>query len=290
MCAVWGFHFVVIKSAVDIVPPMFYAAMRLTLVAVVMARFLRWRPGHMVRVLGAAVFMGGINYAFMFTGIRLGTASAGAIAILLYVPFATLLSVIFLQDRVGRRRALGVALAFAGVAMIAFSKGEARIGLGVGFVAIAAFSESIGAILIKKSPAFKPFELLAWFSLIGSMVLWTGATLFEDGKIEAFREADKIFLTAAILYSAFGGSIFGHSAYYWLLQRLPVSQVAPSVLLTTFLAVSFSVLLLGDPVSLKLVIGGAMTLAGVGVVLLRGPKTRAPPVRPLEAGAPEPLG
>ncbi len=290
MCLVWGFHFVVIKVAVDAVPPMFYAAIRMTLVAIVMARFLCWRPGYMIRVLSAGVFMGGVNYAFMFSGIALGTASAGAIAIELYVPFATILSVLFLQDHVGWRRGLGIALAFVGVAVIALGKGEASIGVGVGLVAIAAFSESIGAILIKKSMAFKPFELLAWFSVIGTVVLWSATMVFENGQVEAFQAADKWLLTGAILFSAFGGSIFGHSAYYWLLQRLPVSQVAPSALLTTVIAVFFSVLLLGDPLSTRLFIGGAMTLVGVGIVLLRGPKTRPPTSRPLEAGAPESLG
>ena len=56
------------------------------------------------------------------------------------------------------------------------------------------------------------------------------------------------------------------------MQRLPVSVVAPSVLLTTIFAVFFSVLLLGDPFGPRMAVGGLMTLAGVGVVLLRNIK------------------
>ena len=49
MCAVWGFHFVVIKLAVAQAPPIFYAAIRMTLVAALMSPFLRWRRGAMLR-------------------------------------------------------------------------------------------------------------------------------------------------------------------------------------------------------------------------------------------------
>ncbi|NNL88725.1 MAG: DMT family transporter [Marinicaulis sp.] len=274
MCLLWGFHFVVIKIAVGEIPPIFYAAIRMTLVAFIMARFLRWRPGEMAPVMGAAVCLGALNYSFMFTGVKFATASTAAIALELFVPFATILSVIFLGERIGLPRILGMAFAFAGVAIIALGKDdhispETRIGLGVGLVACGAFVEGVGAVLIKKATSFKPHELLAWFSLIGAICLWLITIVFESGQQEALAAADKNLIIGAILYSAIGGSIIGHSAYYWLLKRLPMSVVAPSVLLTTLIAVFFSVILLDEPFGPRFIIGGAMVLAGVGVVILR---------------------
>ncbi len=277
MCVAWGFHFVVIKTAVTEIPPMYYAAIRMTLVAVLMTPFLRWRPGHMLRVLGGGLCLGGLNYAFMFTGLKFATASAAAIAMELYVPFATILAMMFLGDTLGWRRILGITLAFAGVAIIALGQtddagSETRIGLGVGLVAAGAFMEAMGAVFVKRATAFKAHELLAWFSVVGTIGLWIGTFIFEDGQRAALAAADKTMIIGAILYSAVIASIFAHSAYYWLLQRLPVSIVAPSVLLTTVIAVFFSVMLLGDPFGLRMIIGGLMTLAGVGFVLLRTAK------------------
>jgi O-acetylserine/cysteine efflux transporter len=274
MCLIWGYHFVVIKTAVAELPPMFYAAIRMTLVALLMAPFLRWRPGQMRAVLAAGVCLGALNYAFLFTGLKYATASAAAIAIELHVPFATILSVIFLKDSVGWRRIVGIALAFAGVAVIALGENggggpETNIPLGVALVASGAFVEAIGAVLVKKSTGFKPFELLAWFAAVGSVGLWALTFTFETGQGADFAASDKWLITGAILYSAIGGSIIGHSAYYWLLQRLPVSVVAPSVLLTMVIAVFFGVVLLGDPFGPRMIIGGLMVLAGVAVVLLR---------------------
>lgn len=283
MCSVWGFHFIVIKTAVGEIPPMFYAAIRMTLVALIMAPFLRWRSGRMGKIAAAGICVGALNYAFMFTGINLATASASAIAIELYVPFATILSVIFLGEKIGWRRIIGIAFAFAGVAVIALGKSEAKIGVGVGLVAIAAFTEAIGAILIKKSPGFRPQELLAWFAVVGSVTLWALTAIFETGQAEALVASDHWLIAGAIVYSALGASVFGHTAYYWLLQRLPVSTVAPSGLLTTLLAVAFSIPILGEPFGLRFVIGGLMTILGVGIVILRSAGSAPQP------GAPEPV-
>ncbi|MBB5518331.1 DMT family transporter [Amphiplicatus metriothermophilus] len=299
ICTVWGLHFVVVKTAVGAVPSIFYAAMRMSLVALVMAPFLRWRPGQMGRVLTAGLCLGAANYALLFTGLRHATASASAVAIELYVPFATILSVVFLGEKVGWRRALGVALAFVGVAIIALGRGEARLGFGVGLVALAAFVEACGAILVKRATGFRPHELLAWFAATGSAALWAATWALERGQGAALAASDHLMVFGAVAYSALGASIFAHTAYYWLLQRLPVSQAAVSGLLTTLLAVAFSIALLGEPLTWRFAVGGTIALAGVGLVLLRSAKkapiiaASAPPAASADmpgpaAGATEP--
>ncbi len=259
--------------------------MRMTLVALVLAPFLRWRAGRMRAVILAAFCFGAFNYAFLFSGLSYATASASAIANELYVPFATILSVLLLNEKIGWRRVTGITLAIAGVAIIALDREggpvDARIGLGVGLVATATLIEAFGAILVKKATGFKPWELLAWFGAIGAPCLWAISFLVERDHAAALAESDKLIVVGAILYSALIASVFGHTTYYWLIQRRPVSEVASSTLLTTFLAVVFSVLLLGEGVTLIILIGGVMTLVGVGIVVLRAP-AMAP-----EPGAPE---
>ncbi|HOP20107.1 MAG TPA: DMT family transporter [Amphiplicatus sp.] len=287
MCTVWGFHFVVIKVTVETVPPMFYASMRMALVALLLSPWLRWRPGKMKTVLLAGVCYGALNYSLMFTGLRLAPASVAAIIGQLYVPFATILSVVFLSETVRWRRILGISLAFAGVAVIALSKGsigaaDERLGVGAGLLAAAALVEATGSTLVKSSKGFKPYELLAWFAVIGTISLTPATWLLEKGQMEALAASNKLMLGGAIVYSAVLASIFGHTAYYWLLQRLPVSLVAPSSLLIPVFAVTFSVLFLGEALSVRFFIGGALAMTGVAIVLLRTTKGRI-----VEPGAPE---
>lgn len=285
LCVVWGFHYVVIKVAVAEIPPIFYAALRMTLVGMLLAPFLRWRPGKMKFVLAAALCFGAFNYAFLLTGVKIATASAAAIANQLYVPFATVLSVVLLKEVIHWRRILGISLAFIGVAIIALSRDqggdEVRIGIGVGLVAAATFIEAFGAILVKKATGFKPWELLAWFGAVGGPILWAMTFLLERDQWVAFEAGDTTVVIGAILYSALVASIFGHTTYYWLIQRRPVSEVASSTLLTTMMAVAFSIVLLGEAFTPAFAIGGVLTLIGVGVVVLRAPGAAPQP------GAPE---
>ncbi len=286
MCLIWGFHFVVIKLAIAEIPPIFYAALRMTLAAVLVAPFLRWRSGRMRPVLAASLCFGAFNYAFMFTGISYATASAAALAMELHIPFATILSVIFLNDRIAMRRILAIAFVFVGVAIIALGKdssGGSNIALGVMLVASGAFVEAVGAVLVKKAEGFKPIELLAWFSFIGSLALWSLTAVIESDHAAAFAASDKRIVIPAIMYSAIGGSLIAHTSYYWLLQRLPISTVAPSVLLATLIAVISGVIVLGDPFGPRQIIGGLMVLAGVGVIILRNTKKqdiKAPMIEP----------
>ncbi|MEL6363633.1 MAG: DMT family transporter [Pseudomonadota bacterium] len=275
VCFVWGGHMLVIRVTVADIPPLFYVATRLTLMVLILSPFLRWRPGEMLRVAAAGLFLAGLNYAFMFTGFQYATASAGSIAMELAPPFATILSVVFLKEQVGWRRMAGVALAFAGVALIALNPSEAGVGFGVGLIALAALSEATGSVLVKSIKRFRPIELLAAFSVVGAGVNWTGTLLFESGQWGSFA-ARPVAFSLAIAYSIFLASIFGHTSYYWLLQRRPVSMISPSLLLTTVFAVLLGVLILGEPLTAAMIAGGLMTILGVGIILLRSePKSAA---------------
>ena len=109
VCTIWGLHFTVMRFAIgDMnVPPIFYAALRIMCVTVILLPWLRWHRGQMKFILLGGLGYGALNYAFMFPALELTTASAAAIAIELYVPFSILLSVIFLKERLGLRRSLG---------------------------------------------------------------------------------------------------------------------------------------------------------------------------------------
>jgi O-acetylserine/cysteine efflux transporter len=62
-----------------------------------------------------------------------------------------------------------------------------------------------------------------------------------------------------------------------LLKRLPVTVVASSSLLTTVVAISFSVTLLKEPLTRAFLFGGALTLAGVGIILYRRARKEGAP-------------
>jgi len=286
VCGIWGLHFVVMKFTIAEmgVPPLFYAALRVTLLATILLPFLKWHHGQMKAVLTGGLGFGALNYAFMFPALELTTASAAAIAIELYMPFSIILSVIFLGERIGLWRISGASLAFIGVILIGLGAPSEAAGqgfvLGIILIACGAMAEAVGAIAVKSVKSVSPVQLLVWFGIVGSSVLWPLSLLLEDGQMSAFAPETRLNFGLALIYSVLLVSLVAHGSYYWLLQRLPIHMIAPSGLMTTLIGVAAGILILGEKPTPILFVGGAVTLSGIAIILWRN-KEKA------QAGPPE---
>jgi O-acetylserine/cysteine efflux transporter len=269
----WGLHFSVIKSTIDGTAPLAYAAARMGLVAIILTPFRKWQPGQMGAILVAGACFGALNYAFMFYGLTFTTASVSAVVIESYVPIATVFSVIFLGERVGIKRVFGMGVALIGVVVIVTGSseetGSRNLPLGALLIVLAATSEAAGAIFVKKIGDVKPLCLLAWFGVVGFVVNGTLSFILEENQLAPVTGDVQWDVIGALAYSVLIASIFGHTVYYWLIQRAPVSQLAASGLLASIFAVGFGILLLDEPMSWRFAIGSSMTLLGVGFVLMR---------------------
>jgi len=277
ICTVWGLHFIVIKLAVgESIPPVFYAATRVTLVATLTLPWLRWHKGQMLWVILGGLGFSGFNYLFIFQGLEMTTATAGVITIELYVPFSILLSVIFFKEKVGLWRAFGVAMAFCGVVIVATARPGEAAGpyyfQGILFLMCAAMSEAIGALMVKKVKDVRPLELLSWFTLVGACLLWPASLLIEDNQLRVFSAEIRWNFMGAVLYSALLASILAHGSYYWLLKRLPLHTVAPSGLMMTIVTVAAAVVILKEPLTPRLMAGAFLTLSGIAIILIRNRK------------------
>ena len=130
---VWGSTFVVVKEAVDAVPPYSFNALRFGLAAAVLAVFcvpgLRTlgRDGRLHgAVLGVFLFAG---YAFQTVGLRHTPASRAGFITGMFVVFTPLLAALVLRRRPGAAAWAGVALATTGLALLSL-KGSFLPGFG----------------------------------------------------------------------------------------------------------------------------------------------------------------
>lgn len=275
VCGIWGLHFVVMKfTIVEMgVPPLFYAALRISCLALILLPFLKWHAGQMKAVLIGGLGFGALNYAFMFPAMQLTTASAAAVTIELYMPFSILLSVLILGERIGWWRSLGAGLAFLGVVLIGLGTPSEAAGqgfaLGIGLMACGAMAEAVGAISVKSVKSISPVQLLAWFGVVGSVILWPLSWVLEDNQMSAFAPDTRVNFGLALIYSVLLVSLVAHGSYYWLLQRLPIHTVAPSGLMTTVIGVAAGVLILKETPTPILLLGALITLSGIATILYR---------------------
>ncbi len=273
--AIWGLNIVAVKLSADLFPPVFLTFMRFLIVGIVVFPWLRIRRGEMRWLLTAAISSGGLQFALMYSGVAVSeNMSSVAIGGQLGVPFATLLSVVMLGERIHWRRWLGIAMAFLGVVMIGFSPEVFSSWPGLILVVIAAFVGAIGLIAIKRVHQLEPLELQAWLAWGSLPLLLPLSLLLEDGQLASLREAGTTGWSA-LLYSALLSSVVAHTAYFALIRRYPVSSVAPVTVLTPLFSVLFSVLLLGDVLDWRMIVGGLITLSGITVIVVRERKPAA---------------
>jgi O-acetylserine/cysteine efflux transporter len=270
----WGCNLVAGKIGVTHFPPLYFSGLRFVLVALLLVPWIRPQPGRMRQVALIALTAGALHFSLLFIGMRLsGDVSSVAIVVQLNVPFATLLAVLLLGERIGWRRALAIAVAFGGVVVIGFDPRAFGYLDGLLMIAAAAFVWALSQVLMRELSGVGVFALQGWIALISAPVMFALSFLLEEGQLAATLAANAEAI-GALAYAAVLGSIFGHGAIYFLLTRYPVSTVSPMLLLTPIVGVVAGVVVLGDVVTLQIAFGGVLTIAGVAVVTLRG--SRAP--------------
>ena len=273
--AVWALNFPIAKVGLAQLPPLLLMTLRFLLVAAFLLPFVRRPQGQWCEVLMISVTLGLLHFSLMFTGLSRLDAAIAAIAIQLQVPFASILAALFLGDRLGWRRALGMAIAFAGVGFIA---GEPRLQgqyLAFGFVLAAAAMWSVANLQVKLLGKVDGMMLIAWTAAFAAPQLLIASLLLEDGQLEALAAADwRAF--ASVAYQAAFVVVLGYGVWYWLLQRYDVNQAMPFTLLVPPFAVAAAILFLDETLTLPMLLGGVMTILGVGIIVLRRPRTTAP--------------
>lgn len=274
VCFVWGLNLVVTRWVVADagVPPVFFAGVRFAGIALVLIPFLFPLPKNMGMLFMISMCMGGVHFALLFTGLANAEASAVAVTGQLGVPFSTLMSMAFLGETVGWRRGLGIMLAFAGVTLIAFDPGSFRVSYGLLYVIASAFVGSVGGILMKRMAPISALQLQAWLGLFSFTPLIAFSLLAERGQVEAFIGGGAL-VWVATAFAILGVSVFGHGAFYTLIKKYEISLLSPLTLMTPIWGVVLAVILLNEPLTLRLVVGAAISLGGVFVIAVRGNRT-----------------
>ena len=269
VCVAWGLNAVAAKVGVNHIPPVFFTGLRFVFVLICIAPWLRTAPGQWPVLIPAVFFMGGLHFALIFSGAKYSDASTMAIVNQLYVPISVLLAMIWLGERVALRRWIGIVTAFCGVVIFSMDASVASHLFGVALLIIDAFSMAVGTVLLRRV-SVPPLVMQAWMAVVGIPFLFITSLVFESGQIAAIASAPWQ-AWAALAYTVIAGSLIGHTCYYILLRHYEVSLVGSVLLLSPAIGVLGGIVILGEPFTPMIVIGSAITLAGVAIVLARAP-------------------
>ena len=270
-----GTNFVAVKIGVEQFPPLFMMAMRFTLVAVLLIPFVKAPRDRMFQVFLISVSMGTAHFGLFFIGISGVDAAITAIIFQLGVPFSIIFAWLFLHETFGRRRAFGILIAFVGVIFIAGTPGSQSSHLHMFIVLASVFAWGIAAVQIKRLRDVDAITLTAWMALFSAPQLYLISAITESGQISSLSTAG-VSGWSALLYATFGASIIGYGLWYHLIGKYDVNQVVPLTLLNPLFAIAAAVIILGENLSIGIIIGGILTLTGVFVVQMRSRQASTP--------------
>lgn len=265
----WGLNIVAVKLSVDIIAPFAAAFLRQMIVFLICLPWLRIVPGKMtilltLGLLGGALFFVPLNMALSIADNPASIAIAGQLG----APFALILSIIFLGDRIGLPRLAGIVMAFAGVALLAFDPGAADDLPALALTALASLFWAISSLLQRQLAGVPVPVLYAWIGLMGSVILAPVAMIYEP---QTMANLSAVPPTAwvAVAFSGLFSTLIGQGGMAWLLQRHTISAVIPFTLLAPVVSVIAVALFFQTPVTGMMILGGIIVLGGVAIVTIR---------------------
>lgn len=280
VCLLWGTTYLAIRVALESMPPLLMAAIRwivagaLTLASLVIAgvRIPPARKWPGLAVLGV-LLMGLGNGCVVWAE---QTIPSGLTAVLVAaIPF-WMVGVERLMARLARdahaepisfRRFAGLVVGFAGIALLVWP--ELRLGAGAAFLLGAAATQvaclgwAIGSSYARRRHANE--NVLAASAL---QMLFGGLALLVAGLAagEWPRLSFNARTTGALIYLIAAGSLAGYTAYAYALKYLPVATVSLYAYVNPVIAVALGTLVLGEPLSSRLAMAGAVVLTGMALV------------------------
>ena len=275
---IWSSSFVAIKIAYETFPPITLGAARFVVAALILG-LLTLLPKNRKKlekkdIIPVAVsgLMGITLYAVLQNIAMQWTSASNATLIIASYPIITvLLETLIYKTKLNPFKIVGIVIAIAGVFVLSYMKPEERQHnelLGILMLIIAGVAWAFYNFLTKKVVNHYPSITLLFYQTLFGAIFMLPLSLFE-------RDAWMAPTTMSLLMMLFLGVFCSVIAY--LLYNLGLKALSPSAIismlnLVPLFGVMFSFLLLGEAITLRMVIGGAIIILGVMLSVRRTKK------------------
>jgi O-acetylserine/cysteine efflux transporter len=266
---IWGMGVTFAKAGLGEFPPLFLMSMRFCVSAVLLCWFFPPPAGQLRAIFIVALVSATIQYGLTFYGLAGLDASTAVLFMQLEVPFSAACAAIFLNDKLGWKRAIGMVVAFLGVGLIAGAP-SLRNQLFPAFLVIAGvFTWAIGQVMIKKMVTITGFQLIAWVSVFAGPQMFISSLILESNHLSLLKNASLIGW-GSVIYMGIVMTALGYAIWYHLLKKYDVNQVIPFLMLLPVSSILGAVFFLGEQPSIRILIGGVVVITGVAIIVMFG--------------------
>lgn len=269
---IWGLNFVVIHAGLDGVPPLMFAAIRFScivpFIALVPRPNVSWRDLALVGLLMSAGQFG-LLYSALAAGLASGLAS---LILQAQALFTVVIAAAVLKERPKVIQLAGMAVAVAGLVVVALGRSGATPIGGVVLCLAAALSWGAGNVAARRCAGASGLGLTVWGSVFVPVPLFVVSALVEgpDRMGEGLHHFG-VAAVASTAYTVLLASLVGYTIWNGLMGEYPASTVAPFTLLVPVIGFLAGWVFLGERPNSAAFVGGALLLVGVAVIVL-GPR------------------
>jgi drug/metabolite transporter (DMT)-like permease len=276
---IWGGAYVVTKGGLSELPPMLFALLRYGVASAVLVplalargglaklpRPVPWKTLILMAISGVSLYYVLFNGALFYT-----TASQVALIQSAFPAIVAIMAVLWLRERLSRRRIVGIVLAVAGVVLIvARSEPDASsrdpvLGNVLAFASVLAWS--VYTMLAKRLAKADPIAVTTAVSVLGAIML-VPIALFEKGNTSIASISMDGWLRITFLGAL--ASAAAYLLYNRALRDIDASLAGTFVNLSTVLGVIAGVIFLDESITPLAIVGGVMVLGGVWVSSRKG--------------------
>lgn len=262
------------KYALTSFSPLTLTAIRLWIAALVMLPIAIWSvPGGLHwRSFRNALPMSlcyGLNASCFALGIGFTTAIAAQLIYMLVPVLALIGARIFFHEPLTSAKVIGTALGISGVVIVLIGSVEGGLGNSLGtplgnmFILIAAFAWTSFTLLAQRqSRSYHPLELVCYALLTCSLLM--PLLILPDILRHQAIHPDVTWLAVISAVSlALLVSVGRDTAFQWGLQGSSAFVASAMGFVAPFLTVAYAIPLLGEQLSINLLISGILILAGL---------------------------
>ena len=264
--AVWGTNFVVIKLSLAAFPPFLFAALRYTFAFLPLVFFVPRPKTSWVNlsIYGLAVGVGqfGVLYFAIDGRISPGLAS---LVIQTQVFFTIGFAMFFAKERLRTYQMLAVLVAMTGLGIIALHTDATTTFLGLALVVFAGFSWGVANTVSRRAGSINMLAYVVWASAFAIPPLFAISFLFEGGwgHMSTSLTSAPVGAWAGVLWQSWGNTIFGYSAWAWLLSKHPAAVVAPAPLLVPIFGMGAAAYFLGESLPPWKILAAGLVIVGL---------------------------
>lgn len=265
----WAGNVVAIKVAVTEVPALTAATLRFLVAGLIFLPFIKMPDSKTVwTIFQISMLMNVLHIGTLFVSLGMLDAASTSILLQTQVIFATILGCIFFKESIKWRTWTGIGLAVAGIIVML---GEPDLASHPQAVALMMFSTFVLALSYVKMKHLQNVHAATYVCLICLFAapFTFAASLFYYPESWSNLPGIRWHVFGPML--AYQSIIISLTHIYWqrLMHRGDVGKVTAFTLLMPFFTVILSVLFLGEHIAWPSVVGGLITMAGVGIITLR---------------------